>query len=93
MPQCALPNEASISCFRLGEHLFRAPRVLMRGGAITERADQFDMVGFADCSPNRPKAYLPSEKKRYGDRFLLKYKFILARIFFGFAARYNLNNP
>ena len=62
MPQCALPNEASISCFRLGEHLFRAPRVSMRGGAITERADQFDLVGLADCGLNRLKAYLPSEK-------------------------------
>jgi len=52
MPQCALTNEASISCFRLGEHLFRTPRVLMMGRAITERADQSDPVGLADCGLN-----------------------------------------
>jgi len=34
----------------------------MRGGAITERADQFNLVGLADCGLNRLKAYLPSEK-------------------------------
>jgi hypothetical protein len=34
----------------------------MKGGAITERADQFDLVGLADCGLNRLKAYLPSEK-------------------------------
>jgi len=44
----------------------------MRGRAVTERADQSDPVGFADCGFNRAKAYLPSEKRRYGDRFLLK---------------------
>jgi len=34
----------------------------MRGRAVTERADQSDPVGFADCGLNRAKAYLPSEK-------------------------------
>ena len=62
MPQCALAGTASISCFGLGEHFFRAPRALMRGRALTERADQSDPVGFADCGLNRAKAYLPSEK-------------------------------
>ena len=70
-----------------------APRVIIRGRTMTKRAGRFDLIGFADCSPNRAKAYLQSEKKRYGDRFLLKYKFILARIFFGLSAWYNLNNP
>ena len=70
-----------------------APRVIIRGRTMTKRAGQSALIGFADCSANRAKAYLPLEKTRYGDRFLLKYKFILARIFFGLAAWYNLNNP
>ena len=89
-------------CFYLAElaylgsglaSLSGAPRVIIRGRTMTKRAGRFDLIGFADCSHNRAKAYLPSKKKRYGDRFLLKYKFILARIFFGLAAWYNLNNP
>lgn len=92
MPQCALPGKAGIFWFGLGEPL-RYPARYHRGRTMTKRAGQSDLIGFADCSPNRAKAYLPSEKKRYGDRFLLKYKFILARIFFGLAAWYNLNNP